>query len=368
MWPGYQYQGNDPDGFMDMAELVAVLKQYRKQIKAPVQTNTTVLGVYPKAEGYRVVTNRGEWHCLSLVLASGAFNRANIPPISSALPAHIQQLSALDYRNPSQLATGGVLVVGASATGLQLAREIQQAGHPVTIAVGEHVRMPRQYRGRDVFWWMDRCGLLNKTLDEVDDINRVRQLPSPQLVGSSDHRTLDLNTLTENGAQLVGKLMAVNNGIAQFSGTLANVCKLADLKMKRLLNSFDEWAVCQRRITEFPDPETINPTQLPLTPQLAIDLQEKNISTVLWATGFRPDYSWLHVPVLNKKGQLKHQGGIVDAPGLYAMGLPFMRRHKSSFIYGVSDDARDISDHLVDFLAGRDVPVDSIGQRNTLSL
>ena len=205
--------------------------------------------------------------------------------------------------------------------------------------------MPRTYRDRDIQWWMERTGLLDDRYDAVDDLVRARNLPSPQLVGTPEHKTLDLNALTRLGVQLVGRLMAFRDGSAQFSGSLRNVCKLADLKLNRLLNGFDEWATQHEATAEAG--ERLPVTVVPQQPSLGFDLAKEGIRSVLWATGYRPDYSWLHAPVFDRKGRLRHDGGVVtDAPGMVAMGLTFLRRRKSSFIHGAEDDARDLADYL----------------------
>jgi putative flavoprotein involved in K+ transport len=240
--PDYRYQGDDPDGYMAAGEVAEFVSQYATTIAAPVITGTTVTRVEPAAGGYRVATNHGEWRCRAVVLASGACTLPVVPKVAEGVPVSVSQVTTHAYRNPSQLEEGGVLVVGASATGLQLAQEIHASGRPVTLAVGEHVRMPRLYRGRDVQWWMLAAGVLDQCLEEMDDPLRARRLPSPQLVGTREHATLDLNVLREQGVEIVGRLMGVRDGRAQFSGSLRNVCALADLKMNRLLALFDEWA------------------------------------------------------------------------------------------------------------------------------
>jgi putative flavoprotein involved in K+ transport len=239
-------------------------------------------------------------------------------------------------------------VVGASATGIQLADEIHRSGRPVVVAVGEHVRMPRVYRGRDVMWWMSQAGILDQGLDEIDDLVRGRHIPSPQLVGSPDRTTLDLNALTGAGVELVGRLSAIRDGVALFSGSLRNVCALADLKQGRLLDTFDEWALASGVDPEVGPPHRPAPTRVTDgAPRLSLDLRTGEIGSIVWATGFRADYSWLDVPVLDRKGRLRHDGGVVTgAPGLYAIGLNLLRRRKSSFMHGAEDDARDLTDHL----------------------
>jgi putative flavoprotein involved in K+ transport len=353
--PGFEYAGEDPDGFMSMPEVVEFIEEYAKFSDSPVKTHTTVQSVQRHLGAYRVVTNRGVWHAKAIVIASGACNIANKPRASRDLPEGIASLTAHDFRNAYQLEPGGVLIVGASATGLQFADEIRKAGHEVTIATGEHVRLPRTYRGHDIQFWMHSTGLLNEGYEEVDDVSRARALPSPQLVGSHDAQILDLNRLSDNGVKIVGRLMGISNGTAQFSGSLRNVCALADLKMNRLLAAIDDWI--EKNPVLCDAPEQFEATRVDDNPSLLLDLEGKNIRTVIWATGFRPDYSWLDVPVLDRKGRIRHEGGIVDAPGMYVLGLPMLRRRKSSFIHGIEDDARELMTHLADYLEyGAELP------------
>jgi putative flavoprotein involved in K+ transport len=299
------------------------------------------------------VTDDQTWRSPTVVLATGAFNLPKIPAVASAVPGSVDMVTSKDYRSPHQLPDGGVLVVGASATGIQIAAEVHASGRPVTIAVGEHVRMPRTYRGRDVMWWMERSGILDERFDEVDDVVRVRNLASPQLIGTPDHLTLNLNTLTSLGVRLVGRLVGFDGSRAQFSGSLRNMCTLADLKMRRLLGTFDEWAQTCGVDAEVEDPERFPPTGVDAAPALTVDLDKEQIRTIVWATGLKPDYSWLDVPVLDRKGQLRHEGGVVtDSPGLYRIGLTMLRRRKSSYIHGAEDDARDLTDHLASYLGG----------------
>jgi len=197
---------------------------------------------------------------------------------------------------------------------------------------------------------MDASGVWNQRYDAIDDLTRARRLPSPQLVGTPERATLDLNALAQLGIDLVGRLSMVRDGRALFSGGLRNLFALADLKMERLLDTFDEWARTTRQ-DEVGEPERFEPTRVPPVSPLQIDLRRGDVASIVWATGFRPDYSWLHVPVVDEKGNLRHDGGVLDAPGLYAIGLPVLRRRKSTFIHGVEDDARELTDHLAGYLA-----------------
>jgi putative flavoprotein involved in K+ transport len=353
--PGYRYDGADPDGYMTMGEVIDFISRFAIVSAAPVRPHTTVTSVRQTDAGYHIATNNGDLRCRIVVLANGACNVPSVPALRQAVPASIPSVTTFDYRNPDALPEGGVLVVGASATGVQLADEIHRSGRPVTLSVGEHVRLPRMYRGRDVLWWMDASGVWNQRYDEIDDLARARRLPSPQLVGTPERTTLHLNALSAIGVELVGRLAAVRDSRALFSGGLRNQFALADLKMNRLLDTFDQFVRTSARDTDFPPPERFDPTRVPASSRLDLDLRSGEIRSIVWATGFRPDYSWLDVPVINQKGYLRHDGGVVDVPGMYALGLPVLRRRKSSFIYGAEDDARDVVDHLVGYVAGTTV-------------
>jgi len=350
--PGYGYEGDDPDGFRDMPETIAFIERYAEVISAPVKTHTTVHSVRATDSGYEVATDQGDWQCRSVVIASGAFNIPRIPAVAEAVPSGVATFTPNRYGRAENLPEGGVLVVGASATGVQLADAIHRSGRPVTLSVGEHVRAPRTYRGRDIKWWMDRAGVLDEFYTEYDNLERVRNLPSLQLAGSPENRTLDLNALTDIGVSVVGRLAGINAGKAQFSGSLRNQCALSDLKMNRLLDRVDEWATECGLDGEVDPPHRFDTTRVGESPPLGLDLSKGEIRSIVWATGFSADYSWLDVPVLDRKGRVKHEGGVVQAPGMYLMGLPFLRRRKSSLIDGAGDDARDLSAHLAAYLDG----------------
>jgi putative flavoprotein involved in K+ transport len=351
--PGYGYQGDDPDGYRALPEVVDFISNYAKAIAAPVRTHTTVTSVRPTETGYLVRTDQGDWRCSTLVLASGACNIACVPGFAERVPGSVAQLTGQEYRNPGQLADGGVMVVGASSSGTQIAHEIQRSGRPVVLSVGEHIRAPRLYRGNDLEWWMDAAGVLDERYDQVDDISRARRVPSLQLAGTPDRSTLDLNALTAIGVKLVGRLAGITeSGKAQFAGSLRNMCALSDLKMRRLLELIDEWARANGLNDQTEPPHRLPPTKVEDAPPLGMDLATGAMKTIIWATGYRPDYSWLEVPVLDRKGMIRHDGGVVAAPGMYLMGAVFLRRRKSTLIDGAGDDAREVSAHLASYLDG----------------
>jgi putative flavoprotein involved in K+ transport len=355
--PGSRYLGPDPDGFMTKAETIDLLDGYARRIGAPVWTRTTVEKVRIDAGGveggrvggFEVVTDQGVWHCRALVVATGASSEPRVPALAADLPASIRQLTALRYRNPDQLGDGDgeVLVVGASASGTQIADELARAGRQVTVAGGEHVGLPRTYRGRDIHWWMDVIGQLDERWDEVEDLARARRHTSLQLIGSPERRTLDLNALTGAGVGLVGKLLRIAGPKAQFSGGLRHLVAGADLKQNRLLDRIDEFVAENELEDAVGEPDRPAATRLGAVPT---EVPLSRFDAVIWATGYRPTYPWLDPAAFDQRGRLAHDGGMGAVPGLYVLGLPFLRRRKSSFIDGVGPDATDLAAHLHGFL------------------
>ena len=350
--PGAAYNGPDPGGYQRAAEVAELLAGYAARIGAPVRSGTRVTALRTSGSGYEVITDQGAWHARSVVIATGACNRPALPDAAINVPPAVGSLTPLTYSGPDQLPDGGILVVGGSATGVQLADEIHRSGRPVTLAVGEQVRLPRVYRDRDIFWWLESAGVLGQRYDEVADIARARHLPSPQLVGTPERRTLDLNALRTIGIRIVGRLGRITDGIAQFSGGLANLCALADLKMNRALDAFDAWARDSGTDENLPRPHRFEPTRVDAQPVLTLNMARSQIRTIVWATGYRPDYSWLDIPVTGRNGQIRHDGGVVTAaPGLYLLGMPLLRRRASTYIHGAGPDTSELSDHLSGYLA-----------------
>jgi putative flavoprotein involved in K+ transport len=340
--PGQDDVGDDPDGYLAAAELVVRLDRYRHEIEAPVVEHTAVTAVRPTSSGFALDTDDGPWRGRAVVIASGAASTSRLPTVARALPPRIRQLHTLAYRSPSQIGAGGVLVVGASASGVQIADELQRAGRAVTLAVGDHVRFPRTYRGRDIYWWMHTIGVLDERHEAVADLERARRLPSAQLIGTPERRSLDLNTLHADGVEITGRLAGISAGRAQLSGSLPNLTASADLKLHRLLERIDrhvdEHGLPDVGPVDRPDPIRLPPaaTQIPLD----------RFETVLWATGYRPDHSFLDPALLDRRGGLRHDGGVADLPGLYVLGLPFTRRRSSGLIGGIGTDATELTARL----------------------
>ena len=324
---------------MTAAEVAAFLDGYRRSFDAPVQGGTTVSSVDPVEGGFRTETDAGPWRSRAVVVATGACGTPHVPALADELPASIHQVTPTGYRNPDALPDGPVLVVGASASGLQIADELQRSGREVTLSVGEHTRLPRTYRGMDIHWWMDTLGFLDERWDEVEDITRARRLPSLQLVGSPERRTLDLEEAMRRGIRLVGRVVGTSGRRVLLSGSLANACASADLKQGRLLDRIDDFVTEHGLEAEVEPAHRPRPTTAP-TPPNHLDLA--GTATVVWATGFRPSYPWLPDALLDRKGAIVHDGGVMAVPGAYVLGLPFLRRRKSSFLDGVGPDAEDL--------------------------
>ena len=336
--PGLPYRGADPDGFMAASEIADLVVGYASSIAAPVLTGTAVAAIRPGRRGYVVDADTGGWAADAVVLATGP-GKPKVPALSAELSARIRQICAVDYRNPAQLEADRVLIVGASASGVQIADEVARSGRRVTLAVGEHVRLPRMYRGRDILWWMQAMGVSARRWDDdIDDVARARQVPSPQLIGTPDRRTLDLGTLRRAGVELVGRLVGAGGGRLHCAGSLANLVASADLKQARLLDQIDEFIVHAGIAASAPDrppPTEVDPPPTSLDPS--------RFDTVVWATGHRYSPPQLDPVHLDRWARIVHDGGILRAPGLFAVGLPFLRRRSSTFLSGIGRDAVELS-------------------------
>jgi putative flavoprotein involved in K+ transport len=352
--PGWCYTGPDPDGYLSSASLVGYLERYAVSFGAPVLPNTTVLEVASnQAHGharFRVVTDAGIWHARNVVIATGPHARPRVPVGLSGISSRIEVVTAAAYRNTASLPPGGVLVVGASASGVQIADELIRAGRQVSVAVGRHTRMPRRYRGMDVFWWLEATGRLARTIDDVPDREAARRETSLQLVGRRDqdarNSDLDLLVLRSRGVRPLGRLNGVAGTVASFAADLADRVAEADLRMHRFLDGVDNYVERVGLSREVSPGVRPLPLDLP-DPVRQLDLAAENIGTVLVAAGYRPHYPWLHVPVLAADGSIRQHRGVTSVPGLYVVGQYFQHRRDSGLIDGVRHDARSVVNHLL---------------------
>ena len=348
--PGWSYAGSDPHGYMTKDEFIGYLTDYAASLDAPVVAGAEVRRATQAGAHYLVETAAGAWRATAVVIATGQCESPHIPRIARQLSSYFHQLHAAQYRSPRALPDGGVLVVGASASGVQIAEEIHRAGRHVTLAVGRHTRLPRHYRGRDIMWWQDRLGILDDRRADIPDLGDVRRQPSLQLAGRRAP-SLDLARLREAGVRVMGRAVAAAHTAMDFANDLAATTAAAEGKLAAMLERIDR-GIRQHgiRAGEREDREAI----LLTAPAARIDLAASGVRTVIWATGYRPRYAWLDVPVLDRNG-IVEDGGMTAAPGLYVLGLRWLRRRSSSFIEGSGRDAHELARAVAGFVAGRQV-------------
>jgi putative flavoprotein involved in K+ transport len=347
--PGSAYSGPDPHGFMTMPDTVRFLEDYARSVGSPVECGVTVTSASRTGSGYRVVTDHGEWTARGLVVATGHCDLPGVPAMAASLSPRIVQVVPRTYRRPDRLPDEGALIVGASATGIQLAEEIHASGRPVTLSVGQHTRLPRRYRGRDILWWLDRLGSLRRSRAEMVHGAVLREEPSLQLIGTPERRSIDLAALHAKGVRLVGRASGMDGLRARFEDDLFDTTSAADRRLIRILNridaAIDNGAYGKAEAREQIDPLLVQPAPV------EIDLEKAGIGTVVWATGYRRVYPWLKMPVVDTQGEIINEGGVCPLPGLYVLGLNFMRRRNSSFIDGVGGDAEALAAHIASYLA-----------------
>jgi putative flavoprotein involved in K+ transport len=340
--PHWHYAGDDPDGFMTISDFIRHLEGYARSTEAPVQTDTTVLAVNRMDDArFKVTTDKGEWVAANVVIATGFCDTPRVPEFAAALTDDVLQIVPSTYRNPRQLPDGGVLVVGASATGLQISDELVNAGHEVTLAVGTHIRVPRRYRGKDILYWMDTMGAFAAPADPADE----RKAPPPQLVGSPENRDLDVGVLQDKGVRLTGRVTGVRDGQIFFADDLWTTVGAADEGMIQLLSKIDGYITSHGIEAPATEPGAVKRIEPRAAPS-EVDLAADNIRTVVWATGYERRYPWLKIPVLDECGEIRHDGGVTPVSGLYVLGIRFQRRKYSNLIDGVGRDAEDLSRHL----------------------
>lgn len=341
--PGYRYTGPAPDDFMDKHQVVRFFEGYARSFPAPLLTGVTVTAVAPDdAGGWLVRTSRGRYSARNVVIATGYYDVPHVPAQSRALPPDIAQLTVSAYRAPHLLEPGAVLVVGAGPSGQQIASELALAGRRVYLAVGRHRPLPRRYRGRDVYWWMDRMGMLAKSVDQLAPGRRPDHAPSVVLAGGMD---LDLHRLVGCGVTPLGRLTGVSGTVATFAGDLPERVAEADANVTRIRAAID--AHIAEHGLGLPPEETPAPAPAnwahaaPRT----LDLRRAGVTTVIWATGYRRNHNWVHAPVFDTTGPV-HRRGVTPADGLFFLGLRWQYRRNSNFIDGVGADAAYLARHL----------------------
>jgi putative flavoprotein involved in K+ transport len=349
--PGWSYTGPDQDGYLSAGQFVGLLDAYAASFRAPVIECVTVLSIAATGDAvrrYQVDTSQGTWHARNVVIATGPHGSPYVPPALDG--AGVQVVTSNDYRSPDQLGRGGVLVVGASASGVQIADELNRAGRDVTLAVGRHTRMPRRYRGMDIFWWLETTGRLARTIDEVSDPEAARRETSLQLVGRSDPsratQDLDLGVLIAQGVRLVGRLESLSGHHARFRPDLAASVAKADVAAYHLLDSIDRFVERAGLADQVWGGRWPRPIAVPEAPE-RLDLRAQGIDTVVVAAGYRQEHPWLRMPITHVDGSFRQRRGVTPAPGVYVVGQRFQHRRDSGYIDGARHDALAVVEHLL---------------------
>jgi putative flavoprotein involved in K+ transport len=333
---------------MSAGSFVDYLSRYAASFAPPVLENTRVRSVHQVCDGFEITTTCGTWSARNVVVASGAADRPNVPSLAGRLSADIAQLTTTAYRNPTSLPDGGVLVVGASASGVQIADELRRAGRRVLLAVGRHSRLPRRYRGMDIMWWLAGMGVLDKPLERTPSLRSTE--PSLQLIGRPGgvqaQYEVDLVSLQRRGVWLTGRLTAVDSAKVSFAEDLAETTAASGARQDALLDRIDSYVATsglEGEVEAPTRPERLSTGDKPVT---QADLSTLGIGSVVWATGFRRSYPWLQVPALDPAGELRQVRGVTEIPGLYTVGQRWQSRRNSSFIDGARHDAESVVRHL----------------------
>lgn len=347
--PAWSWDGPDPHGYMSRDEVVGYLAAYAASFGAPVVRGAEVRSVRADDDGFVVVTTAGTWRAHDVVLATGHCAAPHVPGVGRSLPRGLHQVAADSYRRPADLPSGGVLVVGASASGVQVADELTAAGRDVLLSVGSHTRLPRRYRGRDVLAWLSALGTLDRPRDSLADPGPTPHESSMQLVGRDAPREMDLASLQSRGVRLAGRLLAAHGSRALFADDLSATTQDADARLTRLLARVDV-------IADAADAPASDPAG-PVAARTAgapteLDLRRTGVRSVVWATGYRRPVPWLHLPVLGPDGEIRHRAGRTPVPGLWVVGAAWQTRRSSAMLDGVRHDAALVAEGIVARLAG----------------
>jgi putative flavoprotein involved in K+ transport len=328
--------------------VVDLLQRYADTQGAPVREGVEVLAADPASAGWRLVTSAAGMETRALVLATGPFQAPVLPPLAARLPSDVLQLHANAYRNPGRLPPGGVLVVGAGASGAQIAEELLAAGRRVFLSVSRHRRIPRRFRGHDVFWWLERMGWLDRTRADWPD---GRMPPSLVVTGVGGGHDVDVRALQRDGAVLVGRVADVADGLVRFAGDAASLLDAADAAYAGFVQAADEYA--REHGVDAPAHHAPPPLAAPVPDVAEIDLRAEDITSVLWCTGYRLDLDWVGVPLVGPDGSAFQERGVTAYPGLYLLGHHWMHTFKSGTFLGVGDDADYLAGQIASFIGAR---------------
>jgi putative flavoprotein involved in K+ transport len=341
--PDFAFPHDDPNAFATTADIVNFIDAFAKFVAPPIRCGVEVTRLKRRdgGDGFLAETTEGPIEANNVVVATGPYQRALVPDLLRDHP--VFQIHANAYRNPGQLPSGAVLVVGAGASGAQIAEELHRAGRRVFLAVGQHTRMPRRYRGQDLTWWFGALGLFEMTAEQRGPI-RV----NPSITGAYGGYTIDFRRFAADGITLLGRVQAARDGVLDIAPGLAGSLANGDIYYATFLDMLD--AHVERHGLNLPDDpaaraDLADPPCV-TEPIRRLDLGKENIHAVIWATGYGVDFGWIDLPVRDSSGEPLHRGGMSEVPGLYFLGLPWLSKMHSAFLSGVGDDAAVLADHI----------------------
>ena len=341
--PGCSYRGPDPDGFSPKSDILAFIEDYAVRIKAPLRTGVEVLSLRraPKPRGYLLATSAGTFEARNVVVATGPYQRPRIPLLAAGIQPGLFQGHAAGYRNPHELPPGGVLVVGSGASGCQIAEELLMAGRQVFFAIGKHRRIPRRYRGHDAFWWRRTLGYLDQ---KARDTPREQRKPPPLVTGVGGGHDVDIRSYAKDGMTLLGHVREIRDGRVALADDLGESLAEGDRAFDEFTAAVDTYLQCHGAGSS----DVHSSTSQRTTPSFVgeIDLRRSHIQAVIWATGYDLDFRWIDLPILDARGEPIQERGVTSAPGIYLLGLAWMHKVKSSFLYGVGEDARYLAERI----------------------
>jgi putative flavoprotein involved in K+ transport len=342
--PGIAYTGEDPDGYMSRAELIGFFESWAASFSPPVVANTHVsqLEAGPN-EGFALTVAGEKVRARTVVVASGGYQKAHRPAGAESLPAGLHQVLAEDYRNPGSLPPGNVLIVGSGQTGCQLADEVHAAGRKVFLACGRCPWVPRRVGNRDIVWWFKESGFFDRTPDKLPS-PAARLVGNPQTTGHDGGHDLNYRTLHATGVELLGRFLGANGSTLHFADDLAASVDFGDARWTEIRGWIDQ--LCAR--TDVPKPAFDIPPPMRIKTRTEIDLVTDGIGTVIWTSGYRPQYDWVKFPVFDEMGFPVQVDGRTTVPGLYFVGVHWMRKNKSAILYGVGEDAEIVARHIAE--------------------
>ncbi len=346
--PARSYAGNDPNGFAPRDEVLRFIEDYCAWINAPIRAgvNVSALRSHSSAGRYEVITDDGGILARNVVIATGPYQRPRLPPCHQQLPASVDQVSASDYQNPEALPDGAVLVVGSGASGCQIADELLESGRQVYLSVGRHRRVPRRYRGRDVFWWRRELGELDQT---VGTMPATRRGPAPLVTGVNGGYDVDLRGSAANGMILLGHLLDAREGTMAFAPDVEASLEAGDRSFSEFVSAVDTYVQKTGLDAQSLPMARIESTQHgPVEIRERINVGASRIAALIWATGYEYEFGWVELPVFDARGAPVQTRGATAAPGVYFLGLQWLHKSKSSFLYGVGEDARYIASRIAE--------------------